>query len=91
MDTAPITAEILERHPVLAETIAEFERLSRKMASVFESGGKLLVAGNGGSAADAQHIVAELMKSFEMRRTRPDRHELQLEGLPHDGCHPLHS
>ena len=31
-------------------------------------GGKLLVAGNGGSAADAEHIVGELMKGFKMSR-----------------------
>jgi D-sedoheptulose 7-phosphate isomerase len=53
------------------------------MASIFEAGGKLLVAGNGGSAADAQHIVAELMKSFEMKRPQSGRSELQLENLPH--------
>ena len=34
----------------------------------YENGGKLLVAGNGGSAADAEHIVGELMKGFKMPR-----------------------
>ena len=34
----------------------------------FRSGGKLLVCGNGGSAADSEHIVGELMKGFERRR-----------------------
>jgi len=32
--------------------------------SAFESGGKMMVCGNGGSAADADHIVGELMKGF---------------------------
>lgn len=34
----------------------------------YENGGKLLVAGNGGSAADAEHIVGESMKGFKMPR-----------------------
>ena len=83
METTTVTSEILARHPVLEETIPDFERLCAKMASIFEAGGKLLVAGNGGSAADAQHIVAELMKSFEMKRPQSGRSELQLENLPH--------
>lgn len=38
------------------------------MEECYENGGKLLVAGNGGSAADAEHIVGELMKGFKMPR-----------------------
>ncbi len=83
METTTVTTEILDRHPVLEATIPEFERLCGKMASIFEAGGKLLVAGNGGSAADAQHIVAELMKSFEAKRPRSGRFELDLTEVPH--------
>lgn len=39
------------------------------MADCYEEGGKLLVCGNGGSAADAEHIVGELMKGFKKRRS----------------------
>lgn len=38
----------------------------------FQAGGKLLVCGNGGSAADANHIVGELMKGFLKKRSIPD-------------------
>lgn len=38
------------------------------LVTLFTHGGKLLVAGNGGSAADAEHIVGELMKGFKMPR-----------------------
>ena len=38
----------------------------------FRTGGKLLVCGNGGSAADAEHIVGELMKCFRKRREIPE-------------------
>lgn len=41
-----------------------FETLAR----TFACGGKLLIAGNGGSASDAEHIVGELMKSFVLPR-----------------------
>lgn len=37
----------------------------------YAHGGKLLVAGNGGSAVDAEHIVGELMKGFKLAR-KPD-------------------
>ena len=38
------------------------------MEDCYNNGGKLLIAGNGGSAADAEHIAGELMKSFKMKR-----------------------
>lgn len=38
----------------------------------YENGGKLLIAGNGGSAADAEHIAGELMKSFKLSRKVSD-------------------
>lgn len=41
------------------------------LENCYAHGGKLLVAGNGGSAADAEHIVGELMKGFKLPR-KPD-------------------
>ncbi len=38
----------------------------------YEKGGKLLLAGNGGSAADCEHIVGELMKGFLLKRPLSD-------------------
>ena len=42
------------------------------MEASYEKGGKLLVAGNGGSAADAEHIVGGLMKGFKLPRKTSD-------------------
>jgi D-sedoheptulose 7-phosphate isomerase len=42
------------------------------MISSFKSGGKLLVCGNGGSAADSEHLVGELLKGFLLRRPIPE-------------------
>ncbi len=51
------------------ETHADrIESCARVLASVFHSGGKLLLFGNGGSAADCQHIAAEFVNRFQMER-----------------------
>lgn len=59
---------LVERYPSLEsakeDIIAAYEVLEER----YENGGKLLVAGNGGSAADAEHIVGELMKGFKLPR-----------------------
>ncbi|MDI6853564.1 MAG: D-sedoheptulose 7-phosphate isomerase [Deltaproteobacteria bacterium] len=48
-----------------AETIAAAARL---LADTFKAGGKVLIFGNGGSAADAQHIAAEFVNRFQVER-----------------------
>jgi phosphoheptose isomerase len=48
---------------------AHLERWGGLLASMFSSGGKLLVAGNGGSAAQAQHLSAELVGRFGRNRS----------------------
>jgi D-sedoheptulose 7-phosphate isomerase len=44
------------------------ETCARQMADTLEAGGKLLLFGNGGSAADCQHIAAEFVNRFQMER-----------------------
>jgi len=51
-----------------AENIARVVRAAELVAASFEKGGKLLIAGNGGSAADAQHLAAEFVNRFEIER-----------------------
>lgn len=63
-----IIEEMLDKHPALKVTQMDLLDLSNKLISIFDGGGRLFVAGNGGSAADAQHIVAEIMKSFERKQ-----------------------
>ena len=48
-----------------AETVAAAARL---LADTFRAGGKVLIFGNGGSAADAQHIAAEFVNRFQVER-----------------------
>ena len=51
------------------ELIASLERISIILVEALENGKKILFAGNGGSAADAQHLSAELVGRFEIERT----------------------
>ena len=61
--------EILcERYPVLEAVENEIAKSFILIAESYKNGGKLLVAGNGGSASDAEHIVGELMKGFNLPR-----------------------
>jgi len=48
--------------------VGAVEQCARLMANTFKNGGKLLLFGNGGSAADAQHIAAEFINRFQMER-----------------------
>lgn len=59
---------LLERYPVLSPLREDLEKAFSLMASSFAAGGKLLLGGNGGSCADADHIVGELMKGFVLPR-----------------------
>ncbi len=61
--------ELVSRYPLLAVVRAEIEAAFHAIIDCYEAGGKLLVCGNGGSAADADHIVGELMKGY--LRPRP--------------------
>ena len=50
-----------ENKYLIKEIVAAYELISKSISQ----GGKILICGNGGSAADAQHIAAELMGKFE--------------------------
>ena len=59
---------LIERYPALAQMRGAIEQAYRLLEECYEKGGKLLVCGNGGSAADSDHIVGELMKGFVKHR-----------------------
>ncbi|MCB7319411.1 D-sedoheptulose-7-phosphate isomerase [Lacrimispora sp. 210928-DFI.3.58] len=64
---------LLKRYPSLKGIKADIIAGYLVMEECYEQGGKLLVAGNGGSAADSEHIAGELMKRF--KTPRPVKHE----------------
>lgn len=60
--------QLVERYPALSVCKKDIEAAATAMIESFKNGGKLLVAGNGGSCADSDHITGELLKSFCKRR-----------------------
>ena len=64
--------ELLERYPKLSVCREDIEKASRLIYDTYKNGGKVLVCGNGGSAADSEHIVGELMKGFLKKREVSD-------------------
>ena len=59
---------LVERYPSLESAKNDIVAAYLLLEESYKNGGKLLVAGNGGSAADAEHIVGELMKGFKLSR-----------------------
>ena len=59
---------LMERYPKLEAVRQEIIDAYLLMEESYRNGGKLLIAGNGGSAADSEHIAGELMKRFKILR-----------------------
>lgn len=73
--TQDIIATLLLHYPDLNVCTESLLSAYDLISSSYDSGGKILLCGNGGSASDCEHIVGELMKSFEA--DRPIGHELR--------------
>ena len=72
-------SSLFERYPVLRGCEKELRAAFELLAAAFRGGNKLLVCGNGGSAADSEHMVAELMKGFLKRRPLSAEDSAKLE------------
>jgi D-sedoheptulose 7-phosphate isomerase len=72
-----ILTDLLNRYSELQPLKEQVAAAAEIINETYKNGGKVLVCGNGGSCSDADHIVGELMKSFEGRR--PLAKELQDE------------
>ena len=60
--------DLFENHPALACQAAALEQARELLIDTYKQGGKLLLCGNGGSAADCDHIAGELLKGFASKR-----------------------
>jgi len=68
--------ELIQRYPDLVACEADLEQAAEAMIDCYRQGGKVMVCGNGGSAADSLHIVGELMKGFILpRKLKPELQE----------------
>lgn len=74
--------ELYQRYPELEQCKEQINLARELLIDTYRKGGKVLVCGNGGSAADSEHIVGELMKGFLLKRPVTE------EGIPEDlrGC-----
>ena len=68
MDNNTILQQMLNRYSNLAPLKNSVKDATEVIINTYKNGGKVLVCGNGGSCSDADHIVGELMKSFEGHR-----------------------
>ena len=59
---------LIDRYPALKGCEKDIQKAYKLLEDCFATKHKLLVAGNGGSCADAEHIVGELMKGFKDKR-----------------------
>ena len=69
---------LYERYENLLTVKDSIENAKDEMIKSFENGGKLLLCGNGGSCADCDHIVGELMKGFLSKRGLPDEKKQEM-------------
>lgn len=60
---------LIKRYPKLESIKQDIINAYLIMEECYINGGKLLIAGNGGSAADSEHIAGELMKRFKTPRS----------------------
>ena len=63
--------QLTQKYPELLACAPEVAQAAQMLEECFGAGGKLLVCGNGGSAADSEHMVAELMKGYYLIRPIP--------------------
>jgi Phosphoheptose isomerase len=69
------------RYPVLEKIKSEIIKAYLIMEESYEAGGKLLIAGKGGSAADSEHIAGELMKRFKISRPVSEKFAEKLKAV----------
>ena len=72
---------LYERYPMLSDCKSDIDAFLSMMLETYKSGGKILLCGNGGSCADCDHIVGELMKSFMYERKPSAEFVAKLSGV----------
>ena len=63
---------LYKNYPELLSVKPEIDKVIASALECYKNGGKIMIAGNGGSASDAEHIVGELMKGFKKMRPVTD-------------------
>lgn len=84
-----ITMDVLmERYPALTVCREDIAHAREAMLACYRAGGKMLFCGNGGSAADSEHIVGELMKGFLLKRPPQEEDRAKFDAMfPEDAAY----
>jgi D-sedoheptulose 7-phosphate isomerase len=64
--------QLMAKYPELKACVSDIQSAFDILRACYHDGGKVLTCGNGGSAADAEHIVGELMKGYLLKRAIPE-------------------
>ena len=79
---------LLANYPQLSECAGDIWAAYELMEKACRTGGLIMTCGNGGSAADAEHIVGELMKGFKLKRpVTGEQKDALLSAFPDDGAY----
>lgn len=81
MESCKILSDLLIRYPQLSVCKEDIISAFDLLLDSYRSTGKLLICGNGGSAADAEHIVGELMKGFKNPRRLDGQYQERLKNV----------
>jgi len=73
--------QLIVRYPILSHVKNEINSAFNLIKDSYVNECKLLIAGNGGSASDAEHIAGELMKTFRKKRTLPDSFTTEIKNV----------
>jgi phosphoheptose isomerase len=84
--------QLISAYPELGVCATEIQSAFEILKTCYRTGGKVLTCGNGGSAADAEHVVGELMKGYLLRRPVPEslRTKLMLADAKNGGYIAAH-
>ena len=74
--------ELISRYPKLSILDKQLKQSVEQLIRCYSAGNKIMVCGNGGSAADALHIVGELMKAFVCKRKLSEEWQKTFSKLP---------
>ncbi len=73
--------DLIKRYPILEKCKQQIIEAYELLVDCYKNGNKLLVAGNGGSCADSEHIVGELMKGFKSNRDLDENLKNKLKSI----------
>lgn len=83
--TNMILTQLIERYPCLADIKDNIKAAYELLITCFEAGHRVYLCGNGGSAADSEHMAGELLKCFKIPRPMPDDFKAKLSAYGEDG------